>query len=192
MVVSRSPAASDVMKGKILMNNTALPLEDFISIFGVGIELRFNRQVSRICKTPFEGDSSPTYISPPESSMNSRAVQVPDQITSRICLVCLVFYCAHKTSTGWIKQTNGLSGLCRKPTTLVISTRLNIDAGALTVLHKGQVQQMPHLSRLRLPPQCPQRSTRMVHSNRLLGGSSQVVVYPESAHLLSQSNTTVE
>nr|XP_027215839.1 uncharacterized protein LOC113808599 [Penaeus vannamei] len=52
MAVSRSPAASDVMKDKIVMN-TALPLEDFISILGVDIdnELRFNRHVSRICKT---------------------------------------------------------------------------------------------------------------------------------------------
>lgn len=97
MVVSRSPAASDVMKDKIVMNNTALPLEDFISILGVDIdnELRFNRHVRRICKTA-EGDSSPTCISPPESSRNSDAVQVPDQTTFRICLVGLVFYCAHQ------------------------------------------------------------------------------------------------
>ncbi|XP_027226609.1 uncharacterized protein [Penaeus vannamei] len=53
MAVSRSPAASDAIKDKIIMNNAALPLEDFISIFGVDIdnELRFNRHVSRICKT---------------------------------------------------------------------------------------------------------------------------------------------
>ncbi|XP_063591346.1 uncharacterized protein LOC134768450 [Penaeus indicus] len=53
MVISRSPAASGVMKDTILMNNTALPLEDLISVLGIDIDsgLRFNRHVSRICKT---------------------------------------------------------------------------------------------------------------------------------------------
>ncbi|XP_063603574.1 uncharacterized protein LOC134779374 [Penaeus indicus] len=53
MVISRSPAASGVMKDTILMNNTALPLEDLISVLGIDIDsgLRFNRHVSRIRKT---------------------------------------------------------------------------------------------------------------------------------------------
>nr|XP_027238532.1 uncharacterized protein LOC113829539 [Penaeus vannamei] len=146
------------MKDKILMNKIALPLEDFISIFGVDIDndLRFKRHVTRIYKTvPLKGILTlyksqirphQEYASLPWSSTALTSLNRMDKIEKRALRL--------------IQEANNS---CH-----IDSLEHRRDVEALTVLHKAQVQQVPHLSSLRLPPHGRERSTRTVHSSRLL------------------------
>ncbi|XP_069980520.1 uncharacterized protein [Penaeus vannamei] len=164
---SHSQAASDVMK-----NNTALPLEDFISILGLDIdnELRFNRHVSRICKTISLRVTALRHIS---HLLNPRGILAlyKSQIRPHLEYALLAW------SSSATTNLNRLDKIEKRALRLIqeASNPCHIDSlehrrdvRALTVLHKAQVQQVPHLSSLRLPPHGRERSTRTVHSNRLL------------------------
>jgi len=171
MVISRSPTASDVMKDKIFMNNIALPLEDFISVLGVDIDsgLRFNRHVSRICKTASLKVTALRRIS---HLLNPQGILTlyKSQIRPHLEYASLAWSSTAPTSL------NRLDKIEKRALGLIQEANLrHIDAlehrrdvGALTVLHKAQVQQVPHLASLRLPPHGRERSTRTVQSNRLL------------------------
>ncbi|XP_069979402.1 uncharacterized protein [Penaeus vannamei] len=172
MVVSRSPAASDVMKDKIVMNNTALPLEDFISILGVDIdnELRFNRHVRRICKT---ASLKVTALRRASHLLNPQGILTlyKSQIRPHLEYASLAWSSTAPTNLNRLdkieKRALRLIQEASNPGH-IDSLEHRRDVGALTVLHKAQVQQVPHLSSLRLPPHGRERSTRTVHSNRLL------------------------
>ncbi|XP_037795043.1 uncharacterized protein LOC119590454 [Penaeus monodon] len=159
MVISRSSAASDVLKDKILMNNIALPLEDFVSVLGVDIDsgLRFNRHVSRICKTAFLKGTALRRIS---HLLNPQGILTLCKSQIRPHLEYASLDKIEKRALGLIQAATNLRHIdalehCR-------------DVGALTVLHKVQVQQVPHLTSLCLPPYGRERRKRTVHSIRLL------------------------
>lgn len=153
------------------MNNIALPLEDFISVLGVDIDsgLRFNRHVSRICKTASLKVTALRRIS---HLLNPQGILTlyKSQIRPHLEYASLAWSSTAPTSL------NRLDKIEKRALGLIQEANLrHIDAlehrrdvGALTVLHKAQVQQVPHLASLRLPPHGRERSTRTVQSNRLL------------------------
>ncbi|XP_063593049.1 uncharacterized protein LOC134770109 [Penaeus indicus] len=172
MVISRSPAASSVMKDTILMNNTALPLEDLISVLDIDIDsgLRFNRHVSRICKT---ASLKVTALRRIFHLLNPQGILTlyKSQIRPHLEYASLAWSFTAATSLNRLDKIEKRAlGLIREATNLrhVDPLEHRRDVGALTALHKAQVQQVPHLSSLRLPPHGRERSTRTVHSNRLL------------------------
>ncbi|XP_042870705.1 uncharacterized protein LOC122252338 [Penaeus japonicus] len=137
------------MSGKISMNSIALPLEDSISIVGLDIDnsLRFNKHISRICRTASLKVTSLRrilHLLDPQGILTLYKSQIRPHL--------------EYASLAWSSAA---------PTNLN-SLEHRRDVGALTVLHKAQVLQMPHLFSLRLPPIVRERSTRTVQSSRLL------------------------
>ncbi|XP_042856530.1 uncharacterized protein LOC122243115 [Penaeus japonicus] len=172
MVISRSSAASDVMSGKISMNNVALLLEDSISILGVDIDnsLRFDKHISRICRTASLKVTSLRrilHLLDPQGILTL----YKSQIRPHLEYASLAWSSAAPTNLSRLdkieKRALGLIQDATNPS-YIDSLEHRRDVGALTVLHKAQVQQMPHLLSLRLPPIVRERSTRTVQSSRLL------------------------
>ncbi|XP_037773841.1 uncharacterized protein LOC119569982, partial [Penaeus monodon] len=140
MVISRSPAASDVMKDKIFMNNIALPLEDFISVLAGDIDsgLRFNRHVSWICKTASLKVTALRRIS---HLLNPQGILTlyKSQIRPHLEYASLAWSSTAPTSLNRLDKIEKRAlGLIQEANLRHIDAlKHRRDVGALTVLHKG-------------------------------------------------------
>ncbi|XP_063601125.1 uncharacterized protein LOC134777219 [Penaeus indicus] len=135
------------------MNNTALPLEDLISVLGIDIDsgLRFNRHVSRICKTASLKVTALRRIS---HLLNPQGILTlyKSQIRPHLEYASLAWSSTAATSLNKLDKIEKRAlRLIQEATNLphIDALEHRRDVGALTVLHKAQVQQVPHLSSLR-------------------------------------------
>ncbi|XP_037784725.1 uncharacterized protein LOC119580700 [Penaeus monodon] len=161
------------MKNKFLMNNIALPLEDFVSVLGVDSGLRFNRHVIRISKSASLKVIALRRIS---HLLNPQGILTlyKAQIRPHLEYASLAWSSTAPTSLNRLDKIEKRAlGLFKEATKLhrIDALEHRRDVGALTVLHRAQV----HLTSLRLPPHGRERSTRTVHL-MAPGGSSEVAV----------------
>ena len=172
MVISRSPAAKATMRDKITMNGEALPILDHISILGVDIdeELRFDKHITKICHM---ASLKVTALRRMANTLDPRGLITlyKAQVRPHLEYAALAWLSSAPT------HLNKLDKIQRRALRLVqdapLPTQLDSlehrrDVGAMTVLHKAQVLQVPHLASLCFPPRTAQRSTRTVLSSQLL------------------------
>ncbi len=180
MVVSRSPAASQAVAGRVLFGGVTLPLKDDIRILGVDLdkELRFDRHLKHIARQASLRVSALRRIA---SLLDKRGILLLYKAQIRPYLE----YGALTWMSSAPTHLRRLDKVERRVLRLVENNNLQPplldttpldplehrrDVAALTVLHKAQVQGVPHLAGLRLPPRAFTRSTRTVLSSDELVG----------------------
>ena len=172
MVISRSSNASSTIGNQIKMDDTALILQNHISILGAEIDeqLRFDRHINKICQVASFKLSSLRRLS---KFLDSRGIMTlfKAQVRPHLEYASLAWSSCCQTQLRRLDkiQERALRLTQHDPSPPQLDTlEHRRDVGALTVFHKAQVLQVPHLASLRLPPRSTMRSTRTVLSGRVL------------------------
>ena len=174
MVISRSPAAAQAVEGWVRFGAAILPLQEHIKILGVDVdsEMRFSRHLRNVAH---------------QASLRVSALRRVAKFLDEKGLLTLYKaqvrpYLEYATLT-WMSSASThlqrLDAVERRAMRLVRGPPLDTlehrrDVAALVVFHKAQVQGVPHLGRLRIPPRVLDRSTRTVLS------SNELVEVPRS------------
>ena len=181
MVISRSPAASQAIAGKLLFGGVSLPLQDHIKILGVTADqgLRYDRHVSAVASQASQRVSALRRMA---NTLDPRGVLTlyKAQIRPLLEYGALTFMSSAATHMRRLDavQRRALrlveNGAEQHLSAGVTSLEHRRDVSALVVCHKTQVQEVPHLARLRLPRRTVRRETRAAHA------SDELVEVPRS------------
>ncbi|XP_063885551.1 uncharacterized protein LOC135113858 [Scylla paramamosain] len=160
------------MEGRVWFGDTALPLEDHIRILGLDVdrELRFGLHLQTIAQQASLCVSALRRVA---SFLDSREILLLYKAQIRLYL--------EYTALSWMSSApthmRKLDKVERRVTRLVEGNHLQPpsqdlapldslehrqDIGVLVVLHKAQEQEVPHLTRLKLPLRVAGRDTRTV------------------------------
>ena len=170
MVVSRSPAATQAVDGQLQFGDTALSIEDHIKILGVDVdkELRFNQHIKKVAHLASLRVSALRRVA---KFLDRRGLLLlyKAQIRPYLEYATLSWMSAAPThlqrlNTVERRALRLIEGSDHPPTPLD-SLEHRRDVASLVVLHKAQVQQVPHLDKLRINPQVVNRNTRTVSSS---------------------------
>lgn len=172
MVISRSPEASTAISDLLKMNDESLQLQDHISILGVDFdkELRFDKHIRKICQT---ASLKVTTLRRMATALDPKGLLTLYNAQIRPYLE----YSALTWMSSAPTHLNKLDKIQRRVLRLAQNPNQprhvdllehRRDVAALTVLHKSQVQQVPHLASLRLPSRTVLRGTRTVPHQQLL------------------------
>ena len=171
-IISRSPAATAAMEGQLKMGDATIPLQNHVSILGVDFDegLRFDRHINRVCRV---ASLKVTALRRMASFLDAKGLMLlyKAQVRPHLEYAALSWMSAaplHLKKLDKI-QRRALRLVQDAPTFPHLdSLEHRRDVGALTVLHKALVQEVPHLANLRLPPRAETRSTRTVLSSQHL------------------------
>ena len=173
MVVSRSPAATQALKGQLQFGGVQLPLQDNVKILGVAIdrELRYDQHLASVASQTSQRVSALRRVA---SNLDPQGILTLYKAQIRPCME----YGALTWMSSAASHTRRLDAVQRRALRLlgddeeiagsVTSLEHRRDVAALTVCHKTQVLHTPHLTRLYLPPHHAQRATRQAAAGRRL------------------------
>ena len=167
MVISRSPAASQAISGRLLFGGVSLPLQEHIKILGVTVDqgLRYDHHVNALACQASQRVSALRRMA---DTLDPRGVLTLYKAQIRPCME----YGALSWMSSAATHMRRLDAVQRRALRLVengaelhlsadvTSLEHRRDVSALVVCHKTQVQEVPHLVRLRLPPRAVRRETR--------------------------------
>ena len=179
MVISRSPAATQAVLGHLQFGDTILALQKHVKILGVDVdqELRFNLHLKKVAHL---ASRRVTALRRVAKFLDARGVLLlyKAQIRPYLEYATLTWMSAAPT------HLQKLNAVERRAMRLVEgsehaqspldSLEHRRDVATLVVLHKAQVQGVPHLDKLRIQPRVTNRSTRTVLS------SDELVEVPQS------------
>ena len=172
MVVSRSPAAGPAVEERICFGGVPLPLQEAIKILGVEVDrgLRFDGHIKHIAK-----------MASHRVSALRRTASFLDRKGRLLLYKAQIRPYLEYAALSWMScaasHTKKLDNIQRRAMRLVDAADPVVEAepaspldtlehrrdvAALVVFHKAQVQEVPHLAGLRLPPRVTARSTRTV------------------------------
>ena len=169
MVISRSSYEVDALQGKINFGDDTLQFEDDINILGVDFDNKLNFQ-KYIKETARKTSLKINILRRMKHLLDSKGLLTlyKAQVRSQLEYASLVwissarshlhlFYKVQRRAERLISST-GQQEATRNLDTLEHRRRV----AAITVLHKAQIQHVPHLEGLRMPWRQSQRSTRSV------------------------------
>ena len=187
MVVSRSPVAGPAMEGRLRFDGLPLPLQESVKILGVEMDrgLRFERHVKHIALQASHRVSSLRRVAS-FLDRRGRLLLYKAQIRPYLEYAALSWMsCAasHSSKLDGIQRRAlrlvEAAGAPAQPEAPLDTLEHRRDVAALVVFHKAQVQGVPHLEGLRLPPRVTTRNTRTVLSS---GDSVEVPRSNSSQH----------
>ena len=179
MVISRSPAASQAVEGRLHFGDAVLPLQDHVKILGVDMDcaLRFDRHLRNVAH---QASLRVTALRRVAKFLDERGLQTlyKAQVRPYLEYATLTWMSSAPTHLQRLEAVERrakrlLEGGNHPPPPLD-SLEHRRDVAALVVFHKAKVQGVPHLDRLRVPPRVLDRSTRTVLS------SNELVEVPRS------------
>ena len=172
MVISRSPNDSQMIQGRLSFNGGTLNIDDHIDILGVEFDskLTFSRHVNNLAR---KASSKISALRRMKQLLDKKGLCMlyKSQVRSHLEYSFLAWISCPRSHLALLDKVQ------RRAERLIASVgeqeeQPSLDSlehrrmvGALTVLHKAQVQQVPHLSGLRIPWRQPTRSTRSVLSS---------------------------
>ena len=172
MVVSRSAAAMQAVEGRVMFGSTTLPLQDYIRILGVDLdrELRFDRHLKHVVHLASLRVSALRRVA---YFLDKRGIMLlyKAQVRPYLEYGALTWMSSASTHLQRLDKVERrakrlLEDNHQPPDATPLDTlEHRRDVAALTVFHKAQVQGVPHLARLRLPPREAARDTRTVLSS---------------------------
>ncbi|XP_050733849.1 uncharacterized protein LOC127007175 [Eriocheir sinensis] len=153
MVISRSPAATQAVEGRVMFGSVTLPLQDYVRILGVDLDrgLRFDRHLKHAAH---------------QASLRVSALRRVANFLDKRGIMLL--YKAQVRPYLDVQRCHTPAEIGQPPPHDIIpldTLEHRRDVAALVVFHKAQVQGVPHLARLRLPPREAVRDTRTVLSS---------------------------
>lgn len=193
MVVSRSPRDAREMRGRLRMGANTVPLQDSVDILGVEIDSRllFDRHLENVARqasqkvtllrrlrhlldaegllTLYKAQVRPVMEYAPLSWMSSARchLNLLDKVQRRAeRLINDARQPRPPPQQPWRQQRQQLGQEDEPELRDTLEHRRRV--AALTVLHKAQIQQVPHLADLRATWRRSERCTRTVQSNDLL------------------------
>ena len=172
MVISRSPTAGPTMEGRLRFGGVPLPPQETIKILGVEVDrgLRFDSHIKHIAQKASQKVSALRRVA---SFLDKKGRLTLYKAKIRPYLE----YAALSWVSSAASHTRKLDSIQRRalrlvdaadppaqpePTSPIVSLEHRRDVAAIVVFHKAQVQEVPHLAGLRLPPKVTTRSTRTV------------------------------
>ncbi|XP_050687365.1 uncharacterized protein LOC126980953 isoform X2 [Eriocheir sinensis] len=178
MVISRSPDASRAVSGQLRLGGKSLPLQDHIKVLGVTVDqsLRFDLHIRAVARQASLRVSALRRVA---GSLDPRGILTLFKAQIRPYLEYGALCWMASAATHMLRldavQRRALrlveaSEHLEEESATVPSLEHRRDVSALVVCHKAQVQGVPHLSRLRLPPRAAQRFTRTTLSGFFCGG----------------------
>ena len=175
MVVSRSLAAPRAIEGSVLFGGVPLPLQDHIKILGVDLdrELRFDHHLKNVAHRASLRVSALRRVA---SFLDRRGILLlyKAQIRPYLEYGALTWMSSAATHLRRLDKLERrvlrlIEGNDTPPpiqeTTPLDTLEHRRDVAALVVFHKAQVQEVPHLAGLKLPPRAISRRTRTVQSS---------------------------
>jgi len=160
MVISRSTEASSCINGKVIFGKSVLQMTNSISILGVSFDncLRFDAHLKEIAK---KASTRVTLLRRIKHFLDARGLQVLHNAQVRPFLeyAALSWMSASKTHLDLLDKVQDTQPA------LYTTLQHRRDVAALIVMHKIQVQRVPHLQGLRLPRHRSLRPTRTVISS---------------------------
>jgi len=172
MVISRSTEASSCINGKVIFGKSVLQMINSISILGVSFDycLRFDEHLKEIAK---KASTRVTLLRRTKHFLDARGLQVLDNAQVRPFLeyAALSWMSASMTHLDLLDKVQRrayhlIDSVCQDmQLTLYTTLQHQRDVAALTVMHKIQVQRVPHPQGLRLPRRRSLRPTRTVISS---------------------------
>ena len=175
MVVSRSPSALQAVEGRVVLGPVTLPLQDSVKILGVDLdrELRFDRHLRHVAHQASLRVSALRRVA---SFLDKRGIMLlyKSQVRPYLEYGALTWMSSASSHLRRldrverrVKRLLDGDNLQQPPQDMTPLDPLEHrrDVSALVVFHKAQVQGVPHLARLRLPPRDAVRDTRTVLSS---------------------------
>ena len=172
MVISRSPSDSQMIQGRLSFNGGTLNVDDHLNILGVEFDSRlsFSRHVNNLAR------KASTKISvlrrmKPLLDKKGLSMLYKAQVRSHLEYGFLAWISCPRSHLARLDKVQRRAERLiasvgdQEQAPLLDSLEHRRMVGALTVLHKAQVQQVPHLAELRIPWRQPIRSTRSVLSS---------------------------
>ena len=179
MVISRSPSATQAIVGQLLFGNTPLTLMTQVKILGVEVDeqMRFDQHLKKIAHLASLRVSALRRVA---KFLDAKGLLLlyKAQIRPYLEYATLTWMSAAST---YLQRLDAVERRAMRlveggdhPPTPLDSLEHRRDVASLVVLHKAQVQEVPHLDRLRIQPRVVNRSTRTVLS------SDELVEVPRS------------
>ncbi|KAG0723849.1 hypothetical protein GWK47_041839 [Chionoecetes opilio] len=155
MVISRSPAASQAVSGRLCFGGKTLPLQDHIKILGMSVDrgLSFDHHVAAAVH---QVSLRVSVLRRVAGSLDSRGILTLYKAQIRPCME----YGALSWMSSAATYLQRLDAEDQHSSPGVTSLEHRRDVSALVVCNKVQVQEVPHLSSLRFPPRAVQRWSR--------------------------------
>ncbi|MPD05272.1 hypothetical protein E2C01_101005 [Portunus trituberculatus] len=164
MVISRSPAASLAVSGRLCLGGQILPLQESIKLLGVTVDcgLRFDRHVAAVAH---QASLRVSALRRMAGSLDSRGILTLYKAQIRPCME----YGALSWMSSAATYLQRLDAVQRRALRLVgmaaqqqqqEELEHRRDVSTLVVQHKARVLEVPHLSSLRLPARAIQRESR--------------------------------
>ena len=160
MVISRSPAASQAVSGLVCFGGKCLPYEEHIKVLGLAVDscLRFDHHAATVARQTSKRISAPCRMA---CNLDSHGILILYKAQIWPCME----YDGLKWMSNAATHLRRLDAMQRRALRLVdsdghqhpthtTSLEYRRDVSVLAVFHKIQVQEVPHLSWLRLlhPP----------------------------------------
>ncbi|XP_045130660.1 uncharacterized protein LOC123515839 [Portunus trituberculatus] len=167
MVISRSLAARQEVEGKVMFGSITLPLQEYIKVLGVDLdrELRFDRHLKHVAHQASLRVSALRRVA---GLLDKRGIQLLYKAQIRPYLEYGVLTWISSAATH-LQRLDKIERRVQRPPQQeersLDTLEHRRDVAALVVFHKAQVQGVPHLARLQLPPRVAQRDTRTVLSS---------------------------
>ena len=172
MVISRSPNDSQRIQGRLLFNGGTLDTDDYINILGVEFDssLTFTRHVDNLAR---KASSKISVLRRMKQLLDKKGLSMlyKAQVRSHLEYGFLAWMSCPRSHLDLLDKVQrraermiaSIGAHEEQPSLDSLAHRRRV--GALTVLHKAQVQQVPHLAGLRIPWRQPTRSTRSALSS---------------------------
>ena len=168
MVITRSPTDLNALDGRLKFNDKTLEIKSSINILGVEIDHRLTFE-SHIKTVAHKASLKVTMLRRMRKLLDSKGLVTlyKAQIRSHLEYACLAWMASPRTHLALLDKVQRraeriIANACRQGEEInaLESLHHRRNVAALTVLHKAQVQRVPHLVPLGLPWRQPQRVTR--------------------------------
>ena len=172
MVISRSPNDSQLLQGRLSFNGDNLDIDDHLNVLGVEFDSRlsFSRHVENLAR---KASTKITVLRRMKQLLDKKGLCMlyKAQVRSHLEYGFLAWMSCPMSHLALLDKVQRRAERLMasvgeqelQPSLDSLEHRRNV--GALTVLHKAQVQQVPHLAGLRIDWRQPMRSTRSVLSS---------------------------
>ena len=176
MVISRSPDAAKTMEGNIKFGDQILKLDDSISILGVTFDRKLNFE--HIKEITHKASLRVTILRRMKHLLDARGLRVLYRAQVRPFLEygTLTWMSSPRTYMNMLNKVQQraeqliTSAYYREGEHVITEDSLGHrrDVATLCVMHKVQIQRVPHLQGLRIPTRRSQQSTRTMLSSECL------------------------